>query len=51
MKPKRNLFALLGWAVWKLAALLGSSYAARKLEQPRPRTGLTPPATERTPSV
>lgn len=37
MKPKRNLFALLGWAVWKLAALLGSGYAARKLDQRRGR--------------
>lgn len=33
MKPKRNLFAALGRLVWKTAALLGSQYARRKLDQ------------------
>jgi hypothetical protein len=31
--PKRNLFALLGWIVWKLLALVGIPYAKRKLEE------------------
>ena len=30
---KRNLFTLLGWLVWKIAALFGSRYARRKLEE------------------
>lgn len=34
-RPKRNLFALLGWIVWKLLALVGLPYAKRKLEERR----------------
>lgn len=33
MKGKRNIFAVLGWVVWKLAALLGSRYARTKLDE------------------
>jgi len=36
VKPKRNLFALLGWLVWKIAVRLGSKAAARKLRDRRP---------------
>ncbi len=32
-RPKRNLFALLGWIVWKLLALVGLPYAKRKLDE------------------
>ena len=31
--PKRNLFAVLGWIVWKLLALVGVPAAKRRLEQ------------------
>jgi hypothetical protein len=34
-RPKRNLFALLGWIVWKLLALVGLPVAKRKLEERR----------------
>lgn len=34
-RPKRNLFALLGWVVWKLLALVGLPLAKRKLEENR----------------
>lgn len=34
-KPKRNLFAILGWIVWKLLALFGVPAAKRKLEERR----------------
>ena len=32
-KAKINLFAMLGWLLWKLLALFGSRYAKNKLEQ------------------
>lgn len=32
-RPKRNAFALLGWIVWKLLALVGLPAAKRKLEE------------------
>lgn len=32
-RPKRTLFALLGWIVWKLLALVGLPYAKRRLEE------------------
>lgn len=31
-KVKRNLFALLGWVVWKLLSLLGLRFAKKRLE-------------------
>lgn len=34
-KPKRNLFALLGWLVWKLLSLFGVKFAKDKLKQDR----------------
>ncbi len=34
-RPRRNLFALLGWIVWKLLALVGLPYAKRRLEENR----------------
>ena len=34
-RPKRNLFALLGWIVWKLLALVGVPYAKKKIEENR----------------
>ncbi len=34
-RPKRNLFALLGWLVWKLLSLVGLPVAKRKLEERR----------------
>ena len=34
-RPKRNLFALLGWLVWKLLSLVGLPIAKRKLEEHR----------------
>ncbi|MFY0409685.1 hypothetical protein [Solicola sp. PLA-1-18] len=33
--PKRNLFTLLGWVVWKLLALVGLPVAKKKLEERR----------------
>ncbi|GAA4111659.1 hypothetical protein GCM10022215_07550 [Nocardioides fonticola] len=33
--PKRNLFAVLGWIVWKLLALVGLPAAKRKLAERR----------------
>ncbi|MFB9315280.1 hypothetical protein [Nocardioides plantarum] len=39
VKPKRNLFALLGWVVWKLLSLFGVKVAKDKLSQDRPRGG------------
>ena len=30
-KAKRNIFALLGWLVWKLLAVFGVKYAKDKL--------------------
>ncbi|SEB63752.1 hypothetical protein SAMN04489844_0735 [Nocardioides exalbidus] len=32
-RTKRNLFALLGWAVWKLLALVGLPLAKKKLNE------------------
>ena len=32
-RPKRNAFALLGWIVWKLLALVGLPMAKRRLEE------------------
>lgn len=40
MKVKRNLFAALGWIVWKLLAILGVSYAKQKVRD-RARSGTT----------
>ncbi|MEH3034111.1 MAG: hypothetical protein PGN07_08750 [Aeromicrobium erythreum] len=34
-RPKRNLFALLGWIVWKLLAIIGIPYAKKKIEENR----------------
>ena len=34
-RPKRNLFTILGWAVWKLLALVGLPMAQKKLEERR----------------
>lgn len=34
-RPRRNAFALLGWIVWKLLALVGLPLAKRKLEENR----------------
>ncbi len=31
MKAKRNLFAVLGWIVWKVLALFGVRYAKNQL--------------------
>lgn len=31
-RPKRTRFALLGWVVWKLLAVVGLPIAKRKLE-------------------
>lgn len=31
-KPKRNLFAMLGWVVWKLLSLFGLKFAKDKLK-------------------
>lgn len=33
--PKRNVFAVLGWIVWKLLALVGLPMAKKKLEERR----------------
>lgn len=33
--PKRNFFTVLGWAVWKLLALVGLPIAQKKLEERR----------------
>lgn len=30
-RAKRNLFAMLGWVVWKLLAVLGVKYAKDRL--------------------
>ena len=35
---KRNLFAVLGWIVWKLLALFGIPAAKKKLQE-RSRSG------------
>ena len=35
---KRNLFAVLGWIVWKLLALVGVPAAKKKLQE-RSRSG------------
>lgn len=32
-RPKRNLFALLGWMFWKLLTLVGLPLAKRKLAE------------------
>jgi len=34
-KPKRNVFALLGWLVWKLLSLFGVKFAKKKLGNDR----------------
>ena len=34
-KPRRNLFAVLGWVVWKLLSLLGLRYAKDRLAHDR----------------
>lgn len=34
-KPRRSLFAMLGWVVWKLLALLGLKFAKDKLDHGR----------------
>lgn len=34
-KAKRNVFALLGWLVWKLLSLFGVKYAKDKLRSDR----------------
>lgn len=31
-KPKRNLFAMLGWVIWKLLSLFGLKFAKDKLK-------------------
>lgn len=31
--PKRNVFAFLGWLVWKLLSLVGLPIAKRKLDE------------------
>lgn len=31
-KPKRTVFAMLGWVVWKLLSLLGLKFAKDKLK-------------------
>lgn len=36
--PKRNLFAVLGWIVWKLLALFGVPAAKKKVSE-RSRSG------------
>ena len=36
-RTKRNLFALLGWLLWKLLALVGLPVAKRKLDERRGR--------------
>lgn len=33
--PKRNLFAVLGWIVWKLLALVGLPMAKKKVQENR----------------
>ncbi|MCR4512141.1 hypothetical protein [Aeromicrobium sp. 50.2.37] len=40
-RPKRNAFALLGWIVWKLLALVGLPMAKRKLEESNRNRSLT----------
>ncbi len=37
VKVKRNVFAVLGWVVWKLLALLGVRYAKDRLRDDRRR--------------
>jgi len=39
VRPKRNLFAVLGWVVWKLLSLFGLKVAKDKLAQDRHRDG------------
>ncbi len=34
-RPKRNLFAALGWIVWKILALVGLPLAKKKLDERR----------------
>lgn len=34
-KPKRNLFTVLGWFVWKLLSLVGLPIAKKKIEESR----------------
>lgn len=31
--PKRNIFAIFGWIIWKLLALVGVPAAKRRLEE------------------
>lgn len=35
MKTKRNLFAALGWLVWKTLAVVGIPYAVKKVRDRR----------------
>lgn len=37
--PKRNVFAMLGWVVWKLLALFGVKFAKDKLSRDRSHHG------------
>ena len=37
VKVKRNLFAMLGWVVWKLLALVGVKYAKDRLRDDKRR--------------
>ena len=36
-KAKVNVFAMLGWVLWKLLALFGSRYAKKKLDDRKRR--------------
>ncbi len=35
--PKRNVFAMIGWVVWKLLALFGVKFAKDKLSHDKGR--------------
>jgi len=41
-RAKRNLFAMLGWVVWKLLSVLGLKYAKDKLASDGGGRGRTP---------
>ena len=34
-RPKRNLFTILGWLVWKLLAVVGLPLAKKKIRERR----------------
>ncbi|MBD8606803.1 MULTISPECIES: hypothetical protein [unclassified Aeromicrobium] len=38
--PKRNLFTVLGWIVWKALALVGLPIARKKLDERRSNRSL-----------